>query len=619
MTGADELFDRDALLQGRARRRPGHLLFLLESWPGATEAGALDFLASIELFAGLAADNLRDLLGELEPINLAAGETLIGAGEVVDFLGIVAHGRLRVGAGTAGGAGTERGPGQVVGEGALLAARPAASSVVAVRDSLVLRLSATSFERFGERHPNVLLQLCRQLVRTPPASSAFARTIAVVSLTPDAALAGALQAALADFGAAVLVRSDDVDAALGPGASDVSAGDPRNGAVLDWLQTVERQHRFVVYEVSHDSEAWSSRCTRQADLVVLVAKARGRPPAPPPIRSLARRELVLLHDRASVRPAGTAAWLAAFPVAFHHHLRLGDTSDLHRLARLVAGQALAVVLSGGGARGAAHLGVLRALDEAGVPIDAVGGASVGSIVGGFYAAGFDHPTRVAKVFAGFHRAEVLRPTLPLVSMSSSAITTRKLAFQYEGLLIEDFWKSFFCVSANVSRAELVVHDRGEAWRAIRASMSLPGIFPPVFQDGDLLVDGGVLNNLPVDVMRERVPGARVLAVELFRAVDLRVERPFDPTVSGWAALFRRLRIPSPATVLMRSSELQSVRVRRDVLSTATAVLRPPVDGYGLLDFDRVGPLVDSAYRWARDELERTGLPERLLRPVTTGS
>lgn len=95
-----------------------------------------------------------------------------------------------------------------------------------------------------------------------------------------------------------------------------------------------------------------------------------------------------------------------------------------------------------------------------------------------------------------------------------------------------------------------------------------------------------------------MPGAQVVAVELFRPVDLRVERPFDPTVSGWRALGCRLGIPSAATVLMRSSELQSVRVRRDVLSAATAVLRSPVEGYGLLDSDRVRPLVDSSYRWA---------------------
>jgi predicted acylesterase/phospholipase RssA len=161
----------------------------------------------------------------------------------------------------------------------------------------------------------------------------------------------------------------------------------------------------------------------------------------------------------------------------------------------------------------------------------------------------------------------------------------------------------------------VVHDRGEAWRAVRASISLPGIFPPVFQEGDLLVDGGVLDNLPVDVMRQRMPAARVVGVELFRSVDLRVERRFDPTVSGWRALVGRLGIPSPATVLMRSSELQNVRVRRDVLADADVLLRPPVEGYGLLDFDSVRPLVDSSYRWAMQELERTGVADRLRDPT----
>jgi predicted acylesterase/phospholipase RssA len=611
LSDEDDFFDRDALLAGRARGRPGHLLFLLESWPGATESGVLDFLASIPLFAGLGVENLRDLLGELEPVDLRAGDALIRAGDAVDFLAIVAHGRLRIGQ-TA----TERGPGQVVGEAALLAAAPSPADVVAVRDSLVLRLSPSSFERFGGRHPAVLLQLCRQLVTAPPPRPSFARSIAVVGLTPNAGadLAGELATALTSYAPAIRVTKDDVDRDLGAGASEITTDDPRNGAVLAWLQRVEQDHPFVVFDVHAGPGPWTDRCVRQADLVLLVADARGRPPRLQVVQSLARRELVLLHDAVTVRPSGTAAWLSAFPVAAHHHLRAKDPAGIARLARAVAGRSVGVVLSGGGARGAAHLGVLRALDEEGVPVDAVGGASIGALVASFYAAGFDHDTRVAKVLNGFHRSEVLRPTLPVVSMSSSARTTRRLARELEGTRIEDCWTPFFCVSANISRAELVVHDRGEAWRAVRASISLPGIFPPVFQEGDLLVDGGVLDNLPVDVMRQRLPAARVLGVELFRAVDLRVERRFEPTVSGWRALVGRLGIPSPATVLMRSSELQSVRVRREVLADADVLLRPPVGGYSLLDFDSVRPLVDSSYRWAKQELERTGLAERLRDP-----
>jgi predicted acylesterase/phospholipase RssA len=269
------------------------------------------------------------------------------------------------------------------------------------------------------------------------------------------------------------------------------------------------------------------------------------------------------------------------------------------------------VLGGGGARGLAHLGVLRAFETCGVPIDAIGGTSIGALAGAGYAMGWSHEDRLRHATKDLIEVRRLfAPTLPLVSLTSASRLTRALRSNamFGDVAIEDLPFPFFALSASFRRGDAVVHDRDALWLAVRASCSLPGIMPPVPVGDDLLVDGGVVNNVPVDVMLERLPG-RALAVNLRADAEPLPAATFGASLSGWRVLASRLgrrdaiRLPGPATMMLRAKELGGRGPHDERLALADLLIEPPVDGVDSLDFRAGLSLVDRAYAHACERIE----------------
>ena len=258
---------------------------------------------------------------------------------------------------------------------------------------------------------------------------------------------------------------------------------------------------------------------------------------------------------------------------------------------------------------------MHALETAGVPVDVIGGTSVGALMGALSAWGFDHETRVERAHR-FVMGRLTMPTLPIMAATSARRVTERLQHQdYAGDRdIVDSWLPFFCVSTNLTTARPFVHRRGPAWQALRASISLPGMMPPVCTaEGELLVDGGLVDDLPVDVMAPLVDGGRIVAVDLGIASDFRVEQRFDPSFSGWRVLARRLNpfgprfdAPNLITTLLRAKEVassESLDLKRTAHEVALLV-RPPVDGFGGFDFRNVDVLIERSYRYTLELLAR---------------
>jgi NTE family protein/lysophospholipid hydrolase len=594
------------------------------------------FLASIPLFAAVDEVTRRQLAEQLEPVHAAAGEVIIVQGEAGDGLFVVVSGRLRV---SVAAGETERdlrdlGRGSVVGEIALLSNRPRVATVRAVRDSDLLLLRAPVFRSLAERSHKVLGEVTQLLVdrllaaNWPQEPSAASKTITVVpagsSVDAAAMVAERLTAHLTRAGSAFRVDADVIAGNLGPGAAQRRPGDPGRGELVGWLHAVERGNDRVIYQTDAEDTSWSRLCLNQSDVVLLIAAAADEPSLGVlEARALAtafhRCELVLVHPD---RPSSTAKWLENRPIADHHHLRGDHPGDVARLARMITGTACGLVLGGGGPRGFAHLGVLRALEEAGVPIDVVGGTSVGAIMAAFCALGMDHAERVERAVTAFTRSgRLVSPTLPLVALSSGRRVDRLLAEHLGLASIEDLPVRFFCISASLTRAEEVIHERGPLWPAVRASLSLPGIFPPVYADGDLLVDGGALDNLPVEVMRDRVGSGCVVAVDLSPKVDPLAAAPIEPGLSGWSVLRNRLNpfttprpLPNVADILSRSTGLSQVRQRRAALASEgiDLLLHPPIAALGALDYKGGVALIEAGYRYAVDALANSALADRFV-------
>jgi len=595
------------------------------------------FLAGVPVFGSLDEAARLELAGHLEPVHVPAGEVVLREGDPGDGLYLVVSGRVRV---SVAAGGTERvlydlGRGAVVGEMALLSDRPRAATVRAARDSDLLMLRVSSFTALLERSPALLAGMVRVLVDRvltvdqllaadrPQAPRPPARTIAVVPAgrnpEPAARVAAQLAAELARSGSVVPVDARLIAGQLGPDAALRGPDDPGRAELTGWLHKIERDHDRVIYIPDAEDTPWSRLCLSQSDVALLVAAARDDPsPGPVETRALAtsslRCELALLHPG---QPSATARWLITRPVADYHHLRAGRPGDLARLARMITGTGCGVVLGGGGARGIAHLGVLRALEEAGVPIDVVGGTSMGAIMAALCARGLGDAERVGTVLGIARKGrQLLIPTLPLIALSSGRRVDQILAEHLGSVLIEDLPLRFFCVSASLTRAEAVIHERGLLWPAVRASMSLPGVYPPVYADGDLLIDGGALDNIPVGVMRERIGQGRIVAVDVSPEVEPLTWTPFGTGRSGWRPLGRRLnpfappgRVPGIVSILTRSTGLSQVHHRRAALGgdRVDLLLRPPVAGLNTLDFKGGTALVEAGYRHAAAALAESGL------------
>jgi NTE family protein len=597
------------------------------------------FLASIPFFASLDEILRLELASQLEPVHAAAGGVIIKQGDPGNGLFLVVSGRLRVSVASGG---IERvlhdlGRGAIVGEVALLSDRPRSATVRAVRDSDLLLLRVPVFTSLAEQDPALLTMMARLLVDRlltvdrPQAPPPAGRAIAVVAAGKSTGSAAAifterLVAHLARTGSVFRVDAGVVTRHLGRDAAQRGVGDPGRAELTGWLHGVECDHDRVIYQADAEDTAWSRLCLSQADVAVLVAPAGDDPSiGAVEARALAtdslRCELALLHGPGTAGAA--AAWLTHRPVADHHHLRDGQPADVARLARMITGTGCGLVLGGGGARGFVHLGVIRALEEAGVPIDVVGGTSSGALIAAVCALGLDDAERVRRITdLGSYGRRLVTPTLPLIALSSGRRVDRLLSSHLGATLIEDLPLRFFCISANLTRAEEVIHERGPLWTAVRASLSLPGVYPPVCAGGDLFVDGAALDNLPVGVMRGRIGDGSIVAVDLSTEVEPLTTAPFEAGLSGWRVLGGRLNpfgpprpLPSIADILSRSTGLSQVRRRREALDSdrVDLLLRPPVAALGTLDFKGGISLIEAGYRHAADALSRSGLAERFAR------
>jgi predicted acylesterase/phospholipase RssA len=187
---------------------------------------------------------------------------------------------------------------------------------------------------------------------------------------------------------------------------------------------------------------------------------------------------------------------------------------------------------------------------------------------------------------------------------------------YGDLAIEDMWVNYFCVSSNLTTAEMVVHRRGSVGKAMRASAALPGIVTPVIQDNCLLVDGGLFNNVPADIMKE-ICGGIVIMVNVSPEEDLQVPDRHKITPSDMEVLWSKINpftekvvFPRIHDIMMRTILVGSARMKTIASKAADYDFCPNLDRFGLLEFDSIDDIIDAGYRYAQEriiELNMKGL------------
>jgi NTE family protein/lysophospholipid hydrolase len=554
-------------------------------------------------------------------------------GEACEDMFIILSGRLRVQSQTPDGTGTtiaELGAGETVGEMALVTGNPRVATVYAVRDSQLARLSKGTFLRLLERHPRTTFDLVtsRLVSRLRVETARLPRhhalsTIAVVPAAPDAplrAVSERLASGLSRLGSTLHVWSGMVDAQLGAaGIAQSFDRDHHGGHLVEWLAQQELEHRFVLYESDARLTPWTERCVRQADHVVVVADAAGDPGVGEiesellygSRRPVPRRTLALVHYSGTRPPSGTARWLEKRQVTRHVHVRFDSPADFDRLARHVTGNVIGLALGGGFARGLAHLGVFQAFADAGIAVDVIGGSSMGALIGAQWAMGWTADEIAKRTSRGFGTS-FDDMTLPFLALKRGGKHSRLIRSFFADTQIEDLWLPYFAVSSNLNRSSLVVHTSGPLADAVTASTRAPGLFPPVVIGSELHVDGGVMNNVPVDVMREFTEGGIVIGADVSPPHELGEVDNYGHDVSGWRAAWRRFNplrsnrsyLPDIVLVLLRVVEFGGISYRRDKASMADIYIAPDVLCFKRNDFGRSADLIEAGYVAAQDALRK---------------
>ncbi len=599
----------------------------------------------VRLFPGVDPAVYDELTADAEWVRLLAGERLMDRGDPADAAYLIVSGRLRVVTEDAGdGPPAEVGPGELVGEMALVEGGTRTATLVAIRDTHAVRVRPDRLLATLSGHPDALLRIARIAVRRAGgahhAQGGERRSVALAAVHPSVdldSLADALARSLQRLGPTRLLRSRDADEiAATSGSGTTAAGAAGVIRVTRWLQEQEQTSDTLLLQIDPEPSAWNEIALRHADHLMTIADAHAGP-APGaveqrnlellPARSgsgdrsvLPRRSLVLLHPRAALAreaPRGTARWLAARSVDAWYHLRRDHPADLERLARTIAERPIGLVLGGGGARGFAHLGVLRALEEAEVPVDIVAGSSIGAVMATFFALG--HDARECVRQAKDTLQGIIDWTLPVASLASGTRMSERAHRVVGDRDIEDMWLPWSCVTTNLTRREVSVHRRGSLLKALRATVAIPGVVPPVVYGEDLHIDGGVLDNLPLQHLRQVDPRGPVIAVDVAVGPGPQAGEHQGMGASGWSLLARRVlpgrstqQVPGMATILASSMLAGSSRERDRAVADGLADLYLGLElpRCGLLEFEAADRLVAAGYEAALPQVRewRASLP-----------
>ncbi|XP_075251073.1 patatin-like phospholipase domain-containing protein 7 isoform X3 [Convolutriloba macropyga] len=638
---------------------------LISSVPSIVLKVSHDIVATMSPF-------VRQADFSLDWMQLEAGKSVYRQGDKSDATYLVINGRLRsvwqnIGA-TKKELEGEYGRGDLVGMVELLTERERKTSVHAVRDTELAVIPVGLLDFIKAKYPGTvakLIQILSQKMMTQHEdlnSSSVGMlgaktlsnisTIAIVpsnDAVPLAYFTMELLWCINSVGPSIRLTSSDIVNKFGDTAFDMV----NDYKLSNFLSQVEDHHKIVMYQTDKTLSSWTQRCIRQADCIIILAVADQDPKVGEIEKQVdrigvrAQKELVLLYkpldsslkaEGSHKAPVDTVQWLNNRDwVTLHHHIRCKSRifsrktpskwleyyspilsrppdkhSDFSRLARHLTNTSVGLVLGGGGARGAAHLGVIKALQENDIPVDMIGGTSIGSFVGALYAQYRHRPldsfikrTREWFMVMSSNLLKLLDLTYPHTAFFSGKIFNTQIHNVFEELQIEDLWIPYFCVSTDITTSSIRIHTSGDIWRYVRSSMSLSGYLPPLCDpsDGHLLLDGGYVNNLPADVMKELWNPKRVIAVDV-GSQDSQNLTNYGDHLSGWWVLAKkwnpfsteRIRVPGMEEIQSRLAYVLCKKQLDEVKNSAYCdYVRPPIDRFRTLSFGRFDDIYQLGY------------------------
>ena len=541
---------------------------------------------------------------------LTEGDRLFSVGDPADTLYVLRSGRLGVFNPHEGRppefVGVVR-PGTPVGEMSMLADTVHTANVVALRDSEVIALPRKAFFDISRRYPELMTEVAQVMIRRARHKGA----------NDDPTVFGFISAREEPIRPFVATVQNAIEA-QGYRTRIIDRGAISSAA--EWFTRVEDAHDFVLYVAESDDPAWATLCARQVDRIFIVGDPEISPPAQPAQRSgdttfiHQLTDLILLHDGLKKAPA--SPWLQAMQPARWFHCNPDSLSDIERMARVITGSSVGLVLSGGGARAYAHIGVLRALRNANVPIDFLGGSSMGAIIAAGPALDWTQQELEERIRNAFVNSDPLSDiAFPLIALTRAKKLTKLMKDTYGDQTIEDMSLPFFAVSANLTSGRIEVHRQGLLRQALRATVAIPGVIPPLVRDGQVLVDGAVLRNFPSDVMRQFNRGPMIGSdVSQTRGVNAeQLENP--PSWWRWIMSGAWKQGPPIVSILMRSATLSTSAELAEARAETDVLIMPRPDGLDIREWKAFEPGIAAGQKAAEEALAAIDGPiEHMRRP-----
>lgn len=585
-----------------------------------------NLLKNCSLFASLPEDALLQLATEVELLTLKSDDILFHQGDIADFLFILVEGRLVTFYTTAtnetkivGSVGIL----ETVGELGALSQEPRSLTAKATTDAKLFKLSSEAFQTLCKTYPSVLLETVQPIIQ---------RSLHNIKL---------LQNEWQENIAVIFTANQDVhweefklqfekENTQYPLQILQLTPDAYLKEIDNILEQVKKQKNVTLIFLTSSSTKLSVKDLEKIRRYYFIAEGEGKIVldtfAKNMLETLShihniRRELILLHKKNCQQPIGTRHWLALADFNLHHHIRMEKNSDYQRLIRFITGHAICMVLGGGGVKGLVHCGVIKAILEKGLSIDAIAGTSAGATAAACYAYTENYQQFLEFLMALKNAAAASITmkcfTWPIISFFSSIPGTHTLQKIFKNNLIEDLWIPFFCISTNLSRQCEYTHKTGEIWRAIRASSSLPAMVPPVVIDGELHLDGGLLNNLPVDVMRQMVGLHQVIIASKLATGDIdKTKYDFPCAFSFKDSLLLKLGLkkekylfPAYLDTFYNALVVGSSYKENQNSLAVNMLINPNLSAFGLLNFSKEQDeiLINIGYQETMKILEKQSL------------
>lgn len=567
------------------------------------------------LFGKMNEEQLDNILQLTNILEFEAGQYLFQQGEKGHSFYIVLSGRFRAMQHTEndifilGDIST----GEPIGEFSLFTHEAHSASVVALRRSTILQLEDDDYKTLVQQFPSFANTITKFIIERMRRNNhqtkmdAAPKNIAVVNLQPAndvSAYTGAIQQELQKMGFGISIY----DSASHAGEQDHSTFD-----------AMEKQPGLNFLVCDMENPEWARQCIAYCDIVIVATDFHARSELYEIEQVLhlysdnvmnKKIYLLLLHEEKAALPSNTRRWFHERKVDLHLHMRKNNAADTRRFCRIVTQQATGLVLGGGGARGFAHVGATKALLEQGVEFDFIGGTSAGAV----YSAGlsfldfdFDKTAAMCRLAAD-SKLTSNDLTLPIVSLMSGKKIRKFLHTMFGDSHLEDLWVNTYCVSANFSNASLKIHERGLTQLQVAASMAIPGVFPPVIINKHLHIDGGVIDNLPVEAMYKK-PVRHIIAVSLSSEATTMVDLHEIP--SSWQLFWSRItktttdQLPGISSILVNSITINSRHRQESSKPNVSLFLELDLKEFKFLDWTNWQQLIEKGYQQTRQKLNDT--------------